>query len=234
VTDEAGVLLVRIVLVDLTSEARHTQQADGKECQCAGGKRGSTALKWHQVNYSWTVRLARCAGNVREPSKQMLRKMFWCAVMFCMLFSKNSKQTRKKAEETAAAPEMANAAEAPKQRANRSSKSKSSETSETGSTKHRKASTKSVASAQPTPAKSAAEPKAMAAAVGVLEDGQATAVEPVATLPQTETPLLSNDTATPEEIAALAYSYWVQRGYAPGSPEQDWLRAERELNLVRG
>jgi hypothetical protein len=32
-----------------------------------------------------------------------------------------------------------------------------------------------------------------------------------------------------EEIAARAYTYWVERGYAEGSPEKDWLRAEAEL-----
>jgi hypothetical protein len=32
-----------------------------------------------------------------------------------------------------------------------------------------------------------------------------------------------------EEISARAYAYWVERGYADGSPEQDWLRAEAEL-----
>jgi hypothetical protein len=32
-----------------------------------------------------------------------------------------------------------------------------------------------------------------------------------------------------EQIAALAYSYWEQRGFQGGSPEEDWLRAEREL-----
>jgi hypothetical protein len=32
-----------------------------------------------------------------------------------------------------------------------------------------------------------------------------------------------------EEISALAYSYWVDRGYVEGSREQDWLRAEAEL-----
>jgi hypothetical protein len=31
------------------------------------------------------------------------------------------------------------------------------------------------------------------------------------------------------EIARLAYSYWEARGYTGGSPEQDWLRAQREL-----
>jgi Protein of unknown function (DUF2934) len=32
-----------------------------------------------------------------------------------------------------------------------------------------------------------------------------------------------------DEVSALAYSYWVERGYTEGSPEQDWLRAEEEL-----
>ncbi len=32
-----------------------------------------------------------------------------------------------------------------------------------------------------------------------------------------------------QEIAALAYRYWEARGCQGGSPEEDWLRAEREL-----
>jgi hypothetical protein len=32
-----------------------------------------------------------------------------------------------------------------------------------------------------------------------------------------------------DEIARLAYSYWEARGFAGGSSEEDWLRAEREL-----
>jgi hypothetical protein len=32
-----------------------------------------------------------------------------------------------------------------------------------------------------------------------------------------------------QAIARLAYSFYEARGYAPGSPEEDWLRAEREL-----
>ncbi len=32
-----------------------------------------------------------------------------------------------------------------------------------------------------------------------------------------------------EEVATLAYSYWEARGYQPGNPEEDWLRAESEL-----
>ena len=33
-----------------------------------------------------------------------------------------------------------------------------------------------------------------------------------------------------DEIARLAYSYWEARGHAGGSPEEDWLRAQRELH----
>lgn len=35
---------------------------------------------------------------------------------------------------------------------------------------------------------------------------------------------------TNEEIARLAYSYWLARGRQGGSPEEDWLRAEKELS----
>jgi hypothetical protein len=36
-----------------------------------------------------------------------------------------------------------------------------------------------------------------------------------------------------EEIARLAYSYWVGRGGRGGSPEDDWYRAEQELRARR-
>jgi hypothetical protein len=32
-----------------------------------------------------------------------------------------------------------------------------------------------------------------------------------------------------EQIARLAYSYWLDRGGQNGSPEEDWLRAEQAL-----
>ena len=32
-----------------------------------------------------------------------------------------------------------------------------------------------------------------------------------------------------EEIASLAYQFWLERGCPIGSPEQDWFRAEDEL-----
>ena len=33
----------------------------------------------------------------------------------------------------------------------------------------------------------------------------------------------------PTEVARLAYFYWEAHGCRPGSAEEDWLRAEREL-----
>jgi hypothetical protein len=56
-----------------------------------------------------------------------------------------------------------------------------------------------------------------------------------------ETPSLTGSTAaveqvttlasapTQDEIASLAYLYWEARGCQGGSPEEDWIRAEREL-----
>ncbi len=37
-----------------------------------------------------------------------------------------------------------------------------------------------------------------------------------------------------EEIERLAYSYAEARGFQGGSPDEDWLRAERELRRLRG
>jgi len=41
----------------------------------------------------------------------------------------------------------------------------------------------------------------------------------------------SGDSLTPprEEVARLAYLYWLDRGCEHGSAEEDWLRAEQEL-----
>ena len=33
-----------------------------------------------------------------------------------------------------------------------------------------------------------------------------------------------------ENVSQLAYSYWQARGCPDGSPDEDWLRAARELN----
>jgi hypothetical protein len=39
----------------------------------------------------------------------------------------------------------------------------------------------------------------------------------------------ANAAIDPERIARLAHSYWEARGCQGGSPEEDWLRAERQL-----
>jgi protein tyrosine phosphatase len=40
---------------------------------------------------------------------------------------------------------------------------------------------------------------------------------------------LKSPAPEPDEIARLAYSYWQDRGYPEGSPQEDWFRAEHEL-----
>jgi hypothetical protein len=34
-----------------------------------------------------------------------------------------------------------------------------------------------------------------------------------------------------DQIKSLAYKLWEERGRPPGSPERDWLQAEREIRL---
>jgi hypothetical protein len=36
-------------------------------------------------------------------------------------------------------------------------------------------------------------------------------------------------TISHQQIAELAHSYWSGRNYTQGSPEEDWLLAERQL-----
>jgi hypothetical protein len=45
-------------------------------------------------------------------------------------------------------------------------------------------------------------------------------------VPETETKPVS---ISKEAIAKLAHQFWAERGHKHGSPEEDWLRAEREL-----
>lgn len=37
-----------------------------------------------------------------------------------------------------------------------------------------------------------------------------------------------------QKIATLAYEYWVVRAFRKGSPETDWLRADREVRGKAG
>lgn len=133
-----------------------------------------------------------------------------------MQSNKASKKTRKVTDETVtAAPEISAAGEATgNARNSRSSKSKKTEAAEMGLASHQhKAGFSSTAEAST--AGNAPAAKTMAAA----------ASSDIATSPA--------HPATHEEIAELAHSYWAARGYAHGSAEADWLRAEQDLTATR-
>jgi hypothetical protein len=57
-------------------------------------------------------------------------------------------------------------------------------------------------------------------------------IDPTANTTSDAATALSNSVVTSEDIARLAYSFWEARGYQGGSPEEDWLRAEQELNRM--
>ena len=40
---------------------------------------------------------------------------------------------------------------------------------------------------------------------------------------------MGNESTHDEELEVLAYTYWQERGEPFGSPEEDWFRAEAEL-----
>ena len=48
-----------------------------------------------------------------------------------------------------------------------------------------------------------------------------------------QAPIVAPPAPSHEEIARLAYAYWESRGRRHGSPEEDWYRAERELQRRR-
>ena len=43
---------------------------------------------------------------------------------------------------------------------------------------------------------------------------------------------VASDPSLHKAVARLAYSYWEARGFQGGSAEEDWLRAEAELQLA--
>jgi hypothetical protein len=57
---------------------------------------------------------------------------------------------------------------------------------------------------------------------------QSSGVHPVGA-PSQELPARISRAVTHEDIAALAHSYWLERGGQHGSDEDDWLRAEHAL-----
>lgn len=68
--------------------------------------------------------------------------------------------------------------------------------------------------------------------LAVSEPVSSPVFEPVATpIPATPDVVQPNVYTAPShaEIARLAYSYFEQRGYQPGSAHEDWLHAERTL-----
>ena len=61
-------------------------------------------------------------------------------------------------------------------------------------------------------------------------------VKRAAPVAATEAPVTQSVPVVPtqEDVALLAYSYFEARGCQGGSPEEDWLRAERELLTTAG
>jgi hypothetical protein len=55
---------------------------------------------------------------------------------------------------------------------------------------------------------------------------------PAGHLPEGSNEVLSSQTPKHDEIAVLAYRFWLERGCPEGSPELDWYRAETELDII--
>src|SRR4051812_1895057 len=96
--------------------------------------------------------------------------------------------------------------------------------------------TDSTAAAAPAPAreKRPVATRAKHAPANVAPVAKTEEVQPVVNVPETAAAAPAPAATTPyvpvqNEIAALAYSYWIARGYQGGSSEEDWLRAETEL-----
>lgn len=47
--------------------------------------------------------------------------------------------------------------------------------------------------------------------------------------PAAPAPVAQNYESLQQEIARMAYSFWIDRGCMGGDPVDDWLRAEREV-----
>lgn len=140
--------------------------------------------------------------------KQILTNLFDYAYNIPMQSNKAPKKTRKIAQEAGVAADN-NAAAEISPRSAKSSKTKKPEAADMGLANHQH---KTSSVPEPVKADSAPSTKTMAAAAASKEP-----TKPV----------------SHEEIAKLAHSYWVARGYAHGSAEADWLRAEQELQASR-
>ncbi len=145
-----------------------------------------------------------------------------------MQSNKASKKTRKVAEEPAGAASETSVAGNVSARSSKSRASKvdKAEISDLGSGNHRHK-VDSVAPVEPVIAEEAGT-KSMATAAA------AQSINPLPAPSQSESHSeKTTRTATHEEIAKLAFSYWVARGRVHDSPDLDWLRAEQELTGSR-
>jgi hypothetical protein len=89
-----------------------------------------------------------------------------------------------------------------------------------------------VPSSSAAPARRKAAPRTRTTEKAASVSAAAGTAQPVSTPDAGITALASAvDAATPstEEISALAYSYYVSRGFTEGNAEEDWFRAEAEL-----
>jgi hypothetical protein len=144
--------------------------------------------------------------------------------------SKTTRNTRQKQETVPAAESAQQLESASPARKTRSLKAKPEVAETTRATTHRNVVTGS--SEKPVPTAAVAAPKAKAAAAAAVSS--AAHVSPVAesitvtTMAEPIGDVLMQD-VTSAQIADLAHSYFVARGHQHGSAEEDWLRAEREL-----
>ena len=91
---------------------------------------------------------------------------------------------------------------------------------------------------EPDTAPSVAAPVvAESAAATAVATAPAFAAAPVITAPVITAPVVAAEsvatvtvkTVSQEEIAKLAYCYWMDRGCQGGDPQEDWARAEKTL-----
>ena len=124
-----------------------------------------------------------------------------------MQSNRSSKKSRKIADSAASASlESAGVTELkPKPRASKSSAPKTTEVVKTESPSHHH--------------KLSAAPVAEALA----------AVSESSSISLNSVPAVPPRVVTHQQIAELAHSFWIGRGYVHGSAEDDWFRAEREL-----
>ncbi len=72
------------------------------------------------------------------------------------------------------------------------------------------------------------------AAKPVTVSPEVTTEKQAATTPVEEAKVVAKPrTITHDDVAKLAYYYWLSRGQQGGNPYEDWIRAERELRSIR-